>query len=98
MRGTLLFLAAASLAALLPGCNSLEPYKRAYTWHPIGANESNLATMVADPTDLARGRGTNAMDGQIAAAAVDRLRHDRVKPLSGINGAEPSAAAGPAAN
>jgi hypothetical protein len=86
---------AAGLVALLSGCNALEPYDRADTWHPTGANEANLAAMAVNPADLAHGRGTTASDGTTAAAAIDRLRHDRVKPLpdgNSTSSAAPSAA------
>jgi hypothetical protein len=88
---------AAGLATLLSGCNALEPYGRADAWHPTGANAANLAAMAADPADLVRGRGTGASDGLAAAAAVDRLRHDHVKPLpegNSTSSAIPSGAAG----
>ena len=42
--------------------------------------------MAARPADLARGRGTAPGDAQAAAAAVDRLRRDRVKPIGDTNG------------
>ena len=37
--------------------------------------------MVANPADLVRGTGVSTGDGQLAAAAVDRLRTDKVKKL-----------------
>jgi type IV pilus biogenesis protein CpaD/CtpE len=94
------FAAVAVLAALLAACNAIEPYDRAHTWHLTGANEANLAAMVDDPTDLAHGRSASATDGQAAASPIDRLRHDRVKPLSGDSSgaAAPNAAAGLTAN
>ena len=75
------------LLVLLSACGTLEPYDRPYVWRPTGAYESNLAAMAVNPADLAYGRGTGPADGQIAAAAVDRLRYDRVKPLPGANSA-----------
>jgi type IV pilus biogenesis protein CpaD/CtpE len=75
------------LMAVLSACDALEPYGRAYSWHPTGANAINLATMAADPADLNHGRGTSPTDGREAGVPIDRLRHDRVKPLlSGDNG------------
>jgi type IV pilus biogenesis protein CpaD/CtpE len=36
---------------------------------------------VANPADLVRGTGTTGGDGLMAAAAVDRLRNDKLKKL-----------------
>jgi type IV pilus biogenesis protein CpaD/CtpE len=83
--------AAIGLLGLLASCNAMEPYDRIGVWRPTGANQANLAAMVVHPADLARGRGTAGADGHLAAAAVDRLRHDGVKPLSGSSSAAPSA-------
>jgi hypothetical protein len=71
-----------ALLSLLPlGCAATDPFLREGVWNPTGANAANLATMVADPLDLARGRNDATVDGRLAGAAVTRLRHDRVKPL-----------------
>ena len=86
----------AGLLTLLSGCNALEPYDRANTWHPTGANQANLAAMAVNPTDLVHGRGTSAPDGSAATAAVERLRRDHVKPLqdgSSTSSSTPAAAA-----
>lgn len=77
--------ALAGLLTSLSACSAIEPYDRAYTWRPTGANEANLAAMAADPKDLVHGRGTSNSDGQTAAVAVDRLRRGKVKPLSDGN-------------
>jgi len=51
-------------------------------WHPSGVNEANIAAEVADPADLAHGRAAPAgTDGELAAAAVLRLRTGHVKAL-----------------
>jgi hypothetical protein len=87
----------ASMVALLSGCNALEPYQRPYSWHQTGVNAANLAAMVVDPTDLVHGHVSGVSDGSAAAAAIDRLRHDHVKPLpdgNSLSNAAPSAAAG----
>ena len=47
----------------------------------MGANDLNRELQVARPTDLVQGRGTTDSDGQTAAAAVDRMLHDRIKAL-----------------
>jgi len=72
---------AAGTAITLGGCAVMDPYERAGVWRPIGANALNRELQVARPTDLVQGRGTTDADGQTAAAAVDRLVHDRVKAL-----------------
>jgi len=49
--------------------------------------------MAVRPADLARGRGTGPADGQVVAAAVERLRYGRVKPLlDGNSSSAPSGA------
>ena len=70
-----------ALAALLPGCDATDPYKREGMWHPMGANATNFAMQVARPSDLLIGRGSAGSDGDTAAQAVDRLRQNKVKPL-----------------
>jgi hypothetical protein len=69
------------LLLLLAGCDKTDPYLREGTWRPSGANEANLRAMVLVPSDLARATPASAADGGLAAAALDRLRHDRVRPL-----------------
>jgi hypothetical protein len=75
---------AAGTAMTLGGCAAMDPFERPGVWRPIGANALNRELQVARPTDLVQGRGTNDADGQTAAAAVDRLVHDRVKGLPDI--------------
>lgn len=92
-------LAAGPLLALLSGCVGPDPYDFPHTWRPTGANDANLAVMAARPADLARGRGTGPADGQVVAAAVDRLRSGRVKPLADRDaGGASSDAAAPTGN
>ncbi len=66
-------------------------------WHPVGANDANLAAEIANPSDLLRGRGIETADGQMAAVAVARLRRGHVKPLpdSDLSDIKVSGAAGP---
>ena len=66
------------LAACTP---ATDPLYRDGLWEPIHVNRANLSQMVANPSDLVRGTGRTGSDGQIAAAAVDRLRNDKVKKL-----------------
>ena len=67
--------------ALPAGC-APDPFAAPPSWNFTGANGANLGAMVADPMDLVRGHwdGSGA-SGQLAAAAVARLRHDQVKQL-----------------
>jgi len=82
----------ATAAVSLGGCAFMDPYERPGVWQPIGANDLNRELQVARPTDLVLGRGTTDSYGVTAAAAVDRLARDRVKPLpessiTGVGGA-----------
>ena len=74
--------AATTLLAGLAGCGpQYDPLTREGLWHPNHANRANLVMQVANPADLVRGTGATTSDGQLAAAAVDRLRNDKLKPL-----------------
>ncbi len=63
------------------GCNQIDPYTRPGNWRPNGANDANLRAMVAVPADLVAATPASPASGQLSAAAVDRLRHDAVRPL-----------------
>ncbi len=76
---------AAALFLSLAGCTFLDPYRREGMWNPTGANEANLGTMLATPTDLAKGQGEAGSNGDLAAAAVKRLRTDHVKSLPAVD-------------
>lgn len=65
----------------LAGCDANDPYLRDGTWRPNSANDSNLRAMVASPSDLVRGVSSGGSSGQQAAAALDRQRNDKVRPL-----------------
>jgi hypothetical protein len=69
------------LLIVLAGCDSIDPYRREGTWRPNGANEANLRAMVVVPSDLAVATRASPADGELAAAALSRLHHDRVRPL-----------------
>ena len=82
MRILLKAMLAAAVAAPLAGCGpGYDPLTREGLWNPTHTNRANLALQVANPADLVRGTGTTVSDGQLAAAAVDRLRNDKVKKL-----------------
>jgi hypothetical protein len=76
LRSTVLLLLLA-----LTGCEQTDPYRREGTWRPNGANEANLRAMVVVPSDLAVASHASPTDGALAAAALSRLHHDRVRPL-----------------
>ncbi len=81
----------AGLAALLAvaACDGIDPYRREGAWHPVDVNSANLRAM---------GARARPVDGALAAAALSRLRHDRVRPLldSGLARVVPVAGAAPA--
>jgi type IV pilus biogenesis protein CpaD/CtpE len=71
------------LLLLLPAaCAQTDPFYRPGDWVPQGANERNIAAMLAEPTDMVRGRGEIGADSPLAIEAVNRLMHDKVKPLA----------------
>jgi hypothetical protein len=73
---------AAFLVLLLGGCQQIDPFTRDGVWRPSSANEANLRLHVADPAMLRRGVEDPRADGAVTAAAVQRYRTDRVKPLA----------------
>ncbi len=95
----------ACLAVCLAACSVADPLTRPGVWHPTGANDANLAAMVADPDDLVTGVPNRMADGQVAVAAVTRYRAGKVKnlpdsfiskiaPITVNNGASPAGSAG----
>ncbi len=91
--------------SLLLALSACDPLTRPGVWHPVAANDANLAAMVADPEDLVTGVPNRMADGQVAAAAVARYRAGKVKelpdsfiskvaPITVNNGAAAPAAAG----
>lgn len=74
--------AAALLLSILAltGC-ALDPYTRDGVWRPSAINDTNLRAMIADPRDLQQGVGEPGANAASAAAAVQRLLEDRVRPL-----------------
>jgi hypothetical protein len=78
--------AGAALLLGLAGCDQVfssanDPLVREGLFQPGHSNHQNLVLQVANPADLVRGSGTTGADGQLAAAAVDRLRNEKVKKL-----------------
>jgi hypothetical protein len=73
---------------LIAGC-AQDPYQRPATWHlppeGLGANDTNLRAMVAEPADLAAGARDDASAGPLSVRPVDALMTGRRRPLSGMN-------------
>ncbi len=74
---------ALTLAAMaaVAGCSQTDPVLTSRLWNPAGVNETNIAAMVASPSDLVRGVDEPGSDGIRAAVAVQRLETNRVKAL-----------------
>jgi type IV pilus biogenesis protein CpaD/CtpE len=87
---------AATLIALC-GCdakdNYLDPYQKPYAWYPTGAPTANLAAQVANPHDLAVGRGTADGDAKQTGLAIERVWQDHPKPIVGAGGSAAGAGA-----
>lgn len=76
------FTFAAGLLALA-GCDSRDPYLRTDVWKPTGANDANIAAMVANPRDLIRGANDSRENAGEPVLAVQRIWTDQPKPLAG---------------
>lgn len=84
----------------LGGCALTDPYLREGSWRPLGVNDANLVQMVANPSDLVSGTASaTGSDGHLAAAAIDRLRRDKVKSLGDtlVGSVKPVSSGAPAA-
>ncbi len=82
MRTSMTALAALGTLLALSACGpEFDPLSREGLYEPVHSNRANLALQVANPADLVRGTGRTTSDGQLAAAAVDRLRTDKIKKL-----------------
>ena len=89
------FRIALGACVLLTGCSQaltqMDPFERPYVWHPIGANQANLAAMVVNPHDLAGGRRDPRADSAPAILGIERVRTDQTKPLkSAMSGSDSS--------
>ncbi|WP_428487440.1 hypothetical protein [Rhodopila sp.] len=70
------------LLGMLASCAATDPLLNGRSWNPNGANEANIAAEVVNPMDLQRGRKpAGGTDGELAAAAILRLRTGHVKAL-----------------
>lgn len=83
------------LAVWLAGCGTGEDFSRRGTWQPVGANDANLRTMLAEPAHAVRGVAAPTERGQPASLAIRRLELDRRRPLPDSRAAEIGAVATP---
>jgi hypothetical protein len=82
MNGKVLLTGAGAAALLALGaCTQDDPLLRDGVFHPQHVNRANLTMMAANPSDLVHGTGSRTTDGQVAAAAVQRLHDGKVKKL-----------------
>ena len=65
----------------LAACAETDPYSRAFSWQPTGANANNIAAQVANKNDLIRGRGVSRSDGVESVQPIYRLYEGNPKPL-----------------
>jgi type IV pilus biogenesis protein CpaD/CtpE len=94
MRGAI----AVVLLLMLGACQQTDPYAREGVWRPHDSNAANLRAMVVVPSDLVSATPAAPADGGLAAAALNRLEHDRVRKLpdSGVAQVTPVASGGSA--
>jgi len=64
-----------------PFNSAYDPLVRDGLFQAGHTNRQNLVLQVANPADLVRGSGTPGGDGQMAAAAIERYRNDKLKKL-----------------
>jgi len=78
------------------GCDALDPALRDDVWRPTGANAGNIAAMVADPADLAKGRGSTVSDTKASSIAVEHIWEGQPQPLryGGSSGSSGSGSSG----
>lgn len=80
-----------ALALVLAGCGVPGSVDQISAWHPAGANDANLAAMVADPLDLVTGAASRMADGTMAADAVGRYHAGKIKKLPDVSTSKVSA-------
>jgi len=88
-----------ALAALLAlaGCDK-DPFAQPGTWSlpptGLGANDSNLRTMVINPNDLVAGTGDDNGLAALSTRPIDLMVAGRRRPLPSVNASEIGAAQG----
>ena len=78
-----LVLAVVACLTMLAACDNRDPYKRDDVWYPSGSNAANLAAQVANPADLAGGRGDPRAYAPAQLKAVNRILTDAPRALIG---------------
>jgi type IV pilus biogenesis protein CpaD/CtpE len=77
-----------ALLSLLTAC-AQDPFERPHTWSlppaGLGANDSNLRTMLANPNDLVAGTGDDTSTGPLSVRPIDALVTGRRRPLPSVN-------------
>ena len=76
----------AGLLLALPGCEYFDPYQRAGTWRPTGANEANIAAMTRNPNDLIAGHDDGRTDAAAPVLSIGRVSADMPKSLPSASG------------
>ncbi len=71
----------------LAGCDAVNADRGESEWHPKGLNAANLAAMVDNPADLARGRSDPGPDRKLSAHAVTELWANPTPSLSAASAA-----------
>jgi hypothetical protein len=81
-----------AFAVMLAGCAAQDPFERPQTWSlpptGLGANDTNLRTMLVNPNDLVTGSGENTSLGPLSVQPVDALLSGRRKPLPSVNASQ----------
>ncbi len=67
---------------LVPAGCAVDPYNTPGTWHAGTTNADNLAAQVVNKRDLVAGEPMYGSDGQLDAAAIDRLHTGKLKTIS----------------
>jgi hypothetical protein len=74
------------LLLLLPAaCAQTDPVYRPGDWLPQGTNARNISAMLAEPTDMVRGRGDTGANSPLAINAVTRLMEGKTRSLPTVS-------------
>jgi hypothetical protein len=85
------------LLSMIAGC-AQDPYQRPGTWSlppvGLGANDSNLRTMLVNPNDQVAGTGDDTSLGSLSVRPIDALVSGHRRPLPSVNASTIGAASG----
>jgi hypothetical protein len=91
MRNVMRALLAVAAVGWVAGCTP-DPFGRPHTWSlpptGLGANDSNLRTMLVNPNDLAAGTGDDTSVGALSAHPVDALLKGHRKSLPSVSASQ----------